>query len=148
MVIFHRNFSLIEVSDVKETVKESVTYGAFDLANALAEKNFDRVLEIARDYLDKGTSVQELLGSVHWQVRRLYLAKQLLEDKVDRKTFASTIRIGNYFVDGFIKKLGEFEKTQLELALSRLTDLDAHIKTGKVDPIIGLEKYFAEVSRV
>jgi len=142
LVLYTGDRKMITEEDVGEIVPEALSYGSFDLVNALVSKQFDRVLEIFRDALDHGASPGDLMGLIHWQLKRLYEAKRFLLGGTSREVISKKLRIGSYFLNNFLRDVNRFNLADIEKAIEQLALLDFSIKTGKVEGKIGLEKYF------
>jgi DNA polymerase III delta subunit len=145
LILFAGDKGEITENDVRTVVAESISYGSFDLANALVAKQSDRVLEIFRDATEHGISPQDIMGMVHWQLRRVFEAKVMLFHGRSREDIRKELRIGPSFLDGFISTIQRFDMAAIEKAIRGLTDLDYAIKTGKSDVQLGLERYFLEL---
>lgn len=145
LVLYCAGKSAITEDDIKAVVSESVSYGSYDLVNALLAKQCDRVLEIFRDATECGMSHQDIMGMVHWQLRRVYEAKMMLVHGSSRADIRKELRIGASFIDNFIYTIQQFELCDIERAVRGLADLDCAIKTGKSDAVLGFERYFLEL---
>lgn len=138
----------VTVDDVCAVVRDVLSYDNFTLANAMVARQFDRVLAIVRDSIVSGMSVQDIMGMVRWQLRRMYEAKCLYMQGERSGAIAKQLRIGPSFIDGFMKNLNTFQLRDVERAIEYLTRLDYEIKTGKIDADIGIETYFIELVMV
>ncbi|GAB4408231.1 MAG: hypothetical protein OHK0032_03620 [Thermodesulfovibrionales bacterium] len=63
---------LIDVQDIREIVRGSSDYDAFDLVNALRERDAGRVFRIARTLLET-QEPYSLIGAINWHYGRLSL---------------------------------------------------------------------------
>jgi DNA polymerase-3 subunit delta len=145
LILFAGDRGEITENDVRTVVVESISYGSFDLTNALVAKQGDRVLEIFRDATEHGIAPQDIMGMVHWQLRRVFEAKVMLFHGRSREDIRKELRIGAPFIDEFICTIQRFDMPAIEKAIRGLTDLDYAIKTGKSDVLLGLERYFLEL---
>jgi len=136
----------VNEGDVKTIVPETISYGSFDLVNALISRQFDRVLEIFRDSVEHGHSIHDVMGLIHWQLRRVYEAKLKLLAGENPQVIGKELRIGSFFLNNFLKDVNRFDLLQIEKALEELASLDDSIKTGKVTGSMAIEKYFVEMA--
>ncbi|MBN1493376.1 MAG: DNA polymerase III subunit delta [Candidatus Omnitrophica bacterium] len=144
LLLYTAHKELITDDDVKTVVSESISYGNYDLVNALVARQCDRMLEIFRDATENGMSPQDIMGMINWQLRRVYEAKIMLNNGNSRTEISKQLRIGHSFIDSFIHMIQKFDTSDIEKAIRNLAELDCAIKTGQSDALLGLEKYFME----
>lgn len=117
----------VTVSDV-ETLR-GIEPGAsvFDLAMAIGALDRGRVLAILARNLEAGEAPLRMLGSLAWQYRRLWKAKDLLKQGGREVEAARMLRMDPSRVRGF---LGQFSDTHLGEALRLFLEVDAKLKGG------------------
>ncbi len=80
------NTSLIDMDDLKGMVYAGAEYSAFDLVNALRNKNKREVFRIFEN-VNKNTEPQMLLGALNWQYANLRSRSQGREEKFFNRIF-------------------------------------------------------------
>lgn len=134
--------------DVTALVAESLAYGDFDLVNALVSRDFNRALAIFRDMTETGSSVQEIMGVVLWQLKRIYRAQRMMMRQVPKQEIARALRIGPSFITAFLHNIKKFPYEHIIRAITQLAELDNAVKTGRVDEEAGLEAFFVRLTTV
>jgi len=110
----------------------------FDLTLAIAAGHRGRVLSILARNLDAGEAPLRILGSLAWQYRRLWKAKELLAGGGREGEVAGILRMDPMKVRSF---LGRFSDDHLQAALLLFFEADGQLKGGSnVHPKIVIER--------
>ncbi|HKP00016.1 MAG TPA: DNA polymerase III subunit delta [Nitrospiraceae bacterium] len=99
----------------------------FDLTLAIGESNRGRVLAILARNLEAGEAPLRVLGSLAWQYRRLWKAKEVLQQGGREGEVARTLRMDPSKVRAFLE---QFPDLHLHAALRLFLDADAKLKGG------------------
>jgi DNA polymerase-3 subunit delta len=99
----------------------------FDLTLAIGESNRGRVLAILARNLEAGEAPLRVLGSLAWQYRRLWKAKEVLQQGGREGEVARTLRMDPSKVRAFLE---QFPDLHLHEALRLFLDADAKLKGG------------------
>jgi len=99
----------------------------FDLTVAIGGRNRGRVLSILARNLEAGEAPLRILGSLAWQFRRLWKAKEALQQGGREGETARTLRMDPSQVRTF---LARFTNIHLQEALRLCFDVDAKLKGG------------------
>jgi len=99
----------------------------FDLTLAIGESNRGRVLAILARNLEAGEAPLRILGSLAWQYRRLWKAKEVLQQGGREGEVARTLRMDPSKVRAFLE---QFPDLHLHEALRLFLDADAKLKGG------------------
>lgn len=113
----------------------------FKLTNALVDREPARALKVFRDLMEfAGTDFFSLVGILHWQLRQLWQAAQLLTAGITEREIGSKLRMP----PNRLSALRRFSVTQLESAVEALYQIDRKSKTGQMEGIAGLEAWLLE----
>jgi DNA polymerase III subunit delta len=99
----------------------------FDLAAAIGERRHGAALRILARNLEAGEAPLRILGSLAWQYRRLWKAKELLQGSGREGEAARLLRIDYSQVRPF---LGNFAEVHLRDALAQCLITDGKLKGG------------------
>jgi len=117
----------------------------FQMINSLAERKTGRALSVLKEVLNQDeVDLVGILGALHWQIRRLWVASVLEAEGVPTGTILEKCRISERQVPFFNRQLRNFSQGQLERILEGLFQLDWQLKTGKVDGLIALESWILQ----
>ena len=99
----------------------------FDLTLAIAEGHHGRTLTILARNLEGGEAPLRILGSLVWQYRRLWKAKELLAQQGREGEVARVLRMDTWKVRSF---LNQFSESHLQAALRLCFEADEKLKGG------------------
>ncbi len=99
----------------------------FDLTLAIAEGRHGRTLAILARNLESGEAPLRILGSLAWQYRRLWKAKELLVQNGREGEVARTLRMDPWKVRPFLNR---FSEPHLQAALHLCFEADEKLKGG------------------
>ena len=117
----------------------------FDLCQALAARETAKALRLLREWLDEESEDEtKLVGLLHWQIRRLWLAKVLLEKGENPNQVFKKCKIPPYQTSSFMQQLQFFSREKIEQIAEDLFRLDGKLKTGQLDPAAALEAWLVQ----
>ncbi len=101
------------------------------LAEVLETRNLNLSLKIIEELLEEGEEPIRILFRLYWVMRRLLLAKSLLEeDKADAAQIRRALRLHNYFDRNFFINLKKFSLGELKVSIELLMKADLELKTS------------------
>jgi DNA polymerase III delta subunit len=119
----------------------------FRLTDAIAAQNSNQALSLLKQFLDENDKdLISLLGLLHWQIRRFWQARVLLDEGANESTLLRKCRISPKQAPYFMRQVRIFSRQKLEKALEGLFRLDWELKTGQVEGIIGLESWIVQLT--
>jgi DNA polymerase-3 subunit delta len=116
------------------TLKDSI----WDLIDALNDKNRKQPIDILENLLDQREDPIFILSMIVRNTRSLLLCKSLLEKGKKNKEIASVIGIPPFTVPSIAKKARNTDYGKLKRLYHRLTNLDYQVKTGQIEPKLGI----------
>ncbi|MCB9800304.1 MAG: DNA polymerase III subunit delta [Candidatus Omnitrophica bacterium] len=147
LILFAGSEDVITLRMVEMFEENWAQTDAFKLTDALAAKNTAQALKCLNEIIDENTQdVLSLMGLLHWQFRRLWQAKVMLERGVSQNETFSKCRVSPRQSSFFLRHLKNFTRSQLEKALDGLFDLDWGIKTGRAEGPSALESWVVRVT--
>lgn len=102
----------------------------FDLASAIAWQDRFRVLRIMNRNLEMGEAPLRMLGSLAWQYRQIWKAKDRLKRGSGEGETARMLRLPPFKVKEF---LGRFSEAHLHSAFRLFTEADSKLKGGSAN---------------
>lgn len=113
----------------------------FKLTNALVDRDPAKAIGVFRDLMEfYEADLFSLIGILHWQLRQLWQAAQLLAAGISDREISSKLRMPPHRLN----VLKRFPLVRLESALEALYQIDRKSKTGQVDGVSGLEAWLLE----
>lgn len=128
--------------DVAAFVKKEAPYGPFELGDAISARDSEKALKICRYLFEQvGRDIPELIGIIHWQMRRLFETKQHLAKGVNERNLASMMGLPPFVVGRLVASAKRFSAKELRDACDELFRLDWKSKTGRANAFSGLEEF-------
>jgi DNA polymerase-3 subunit delta len=135
----------VNVEDVDLLCTTETLPDVWKMTDALGEGNTRKALAVMHTLLE----VQEPLSLFAMVVRQFRLLLQVREAKDKGGGYGDATsdvrRLTGYPLSKLESQAGRFSPQRLEVIYHRLLELDKAMKTGQIDPRIGLEVFVAEV---
>lgn len=138
--------AVIEASDIEKITKEFLQYDPFELTEAIAQKNMVRAIKIFNFFYELSDDLTSIVGLIHWQLKRIWQAKKILERGGGKEDILKILRISPYRLGAFLAQSKQFDLPRLEKLLGELWQIDWNSKTGQLDAKIALETLLAQVA--
>lgn len=138
--------SIITYELVEKLVPNSREISNFELTDYVLNKNRVRALQILNKILNDGAEPLMLLGLIANNFRRLFLAKELMRQGIERKDVARTIGLPFHKQEEFLATARRADAEKLSWSLKRIAQADLAIKTSKATPRMQIEMLVTELS--
>ena len=126
--------SIITFEMVEQLVPNSRELSNFELTDYLLNKNRQRALQILKKILDDGAEPLMLLGLIANNFHRLFLAKELMRNGVERNEVARALRLPYGKQEDFLANARRADAAKLSWIMKRISESDLAIKTSKATP--------------
>ena len=112
----------------------------FMLTNAIEEKNLKYSLFIVEQMLKTGESAIGLLSTISGVIRKMLMAKSLMEEKnYTSQDALNYVRVYSYFQYKYAANLSKYSLVHLKKCLKEILKTDIALKTGKTDDKSAIE---------
>ena len=119
----------------------------FTLTDAIAgQKKGEALIFLRRFVEENGTDLISLIGLLHWQLRRFWQARVLLDEGKAEENVLKKCGVSVRQAPFFMRQLKAFSRRKLERAVEGLFQLDWKIKTGRVEGIPAFESWLVETA--
>lgn len=115
---------------VESLVANSRELTNFALTDQLVAKNKSKSLEILRKILDDGAEPLMLLGLIAHNFRRLFMAKELMRQGVERTDVVRIMKLHPKYHEDFLLTARRSEEKYLKRTIQKLAQTDLAIKTS------------------
>lgn len=135
--------------DIVTFVKKEAPYGPFELGDALSARDTEKALKICRYLFEYvGRDIPELIGIIHWQMRRLWEVKQFLAKGGNERSLPAVLGLPPFVAGKLAASAKRFTVKELRDACEELFRLDWKSKTGRVNAFSGLEEFLLRRTNV
>lgn len=138
LIVYKKNTEIID-SDIDLLVKAKLDTNIFNFIDAIGSKDKSRALNLLHDQLESGENIQYLLSMLNYQFRNLLTIKELTENGFNQNNMSQQVKMHPYVIKKTIQQGSQYNLESLKIIYQKLLDLDAAIKTGKIDAILGLD---------
>ena len=119
----------------------------FTLTDAIASRKTGKALVLLKELLEENNGdIFSLLGLLHWQIRRFWQARVLLDEGKPEGAFLKKCRVSPRQAPFFKRQLQAFSRLKLEKALEGLFQMDWKVKTGQTNGPLALEQWVVNVT--
>lgn len=135
---------VVDADDVSAIIYNGRKQTIFELTESMACKDTASALRILARLLVLGEDFARIISLLAWQLKRLCLAKRIMNDCKDdfqqsAKRLQSELKVNRYFLDKFIKQVGSYTERDLLYKYGLLTEADVEVKTSGIEPKLILE---------
>lgn len=138
--LFKINDKVINEEDLVITVK-NINDNIFDFVEYYINKNTEKSLELYQNLMLKNYEPIAIIALLANQIRLMYQVKVLYTKGNSNDDMAKILEVHPYRVKLALEKGRTYSKETLINLLESLANLDLKIKTGQIEPEIGLELF-------
>jgi DNA polymerase-3 subunit delta len=125
----------VDSETVEAITVSDVEARAYELADALIERDRERALRLAEDLRERGVEIMHVLFAMLRQLRQARQASAMLEAGQSTQAIQSALRVPPWIAKQITAQARRADAAQLERALDDLAELDWAVRgAGDVDP--------------
>jgi len=144
-LVLYSERSEIDETQVRDLTKAFLHYEPFDLTDALIRGDISEALKIFNFFYELSDDLTQITGLIHWQLKRIWQAKQILAHGPNQAELAKTLRIPPFRMAPFLKQVERFEIKRVERLLHLLWQFDWDAKRGAVNERAAMETFLAKI---
>ena len=118
----------------------------FKLTNAIIDRKRSDALMFLTELLSSDQEMGSVLGVLHWQLRRFWKGKVLLEEGLSEDAMLKKCGVSPRQAHFFLRQIRNLSRERLEKALQQLLELDCRQKTGQAEGTELLEAWAIRVT--
>jgi DNA polymerase-3 subunit delta len=141
LCLYAGNGGTIGSDTVEKLVARSTEQNIFALVENIANLRLEQALIIFYDLLKQREEPIKIAALITRQFRIILQVKELTSQSYSQAQIASQLGLHPYAVKIAGEQARKFKSDDLKKILSRLAELDYHMKTGRIDKVLGLELF-------
>ncbi len=139
-IINFRNKELIKKEHIQLLIKPKIETDIFRTIEAIAKQDNKTALSLIEKHLEKGDSPLYLLSMINFQFRNMLIVKDFMEHHKPYNVILKKSGLHPFVVRKSYEHCSKFSFSELKKIYQEIFEIDLDIKTGKIDPIIALER--------
>ncbi len=129
----------ISIEDVTFMSKIGVETNIFKTVDAIGEKEREKALFLFYDHLQKGDNPLYLFSMIVYQFRNLIVVSDLMRRNVSYEEMKQRSGLHPFVFKKTYHQVKKFSFSELQDIYSKLSLTDRKIKTGQIDPVLGIQ---------
>ena len=139
LVCYAMDRNEITEEDINAVCANYLTSRIFAMTDAISSQDQRKAIELYYDLLALKEPPAKILALITKQFNRMLQIKEMTDNRRDRGTIASAVKIAPFLVGKYQNWAGSFSMEQLKDALEMCAMNDEAVKTGKLDYVISVE---------
>lgn len=136
----------IRLEDVQEVCSNQAENQIFEMLDAIGNQNREKALTLYHDLLTLREPAMRILYLLTRQIHILLQVSEMTRLNMDNGSMASKAGIPPFTVGKYKSQIGHFSYSELVGMLEKCQDVDAGIKRGRYQDVIGVELLIVEFS--
>lgn len=145
IILYYSQPCYIKKEDVEKIVSKSINQNNFLFVDTLIEGNLEKSLELLKDLKTMKIEPTILLALIARDIRIMLNIKKLLEQNKREYEILSELKLMDWQLEKYLKKIFPYKVKELEEWLIKLTNIDLKIKSGKIDKYYALELLILDI---
>jgi len=137
---------VITTADVETICTRKIEDRIFDMIRAITQKNQQKALELYTDLLSLKESPSRIVYLITQKFNQLFQLKELRGQGIAREEMAEKLHIPSFALNKYMVQCGKYTKEELLRIVENCVDMEEKIKTGLVNPQIGVELLIVKCS--
>jgi DNA polymerase-3 subunit delta len=134
----------VDVRHVAELTGHTRSWAVWALTDALGSRDVAAALRVLEDLLREGESPEKLVGTLNWQIDRLWRGKVLVERGGTQHDVMRELHVAPRFAGTLMEQIGRFTVDDLARISRRLLRADVELKSTPTDTRTALERFLVE----
>lgn len=137
---------MITTNDIEDLIGKSVANTAFELMDAISEKNANKALCILSNLTKDSKKVYEIVGTLGWHFKNMLKAKKMLEGRFSQSQIGKELNIYPSRLGKFFNQVKNFKKEEITRGFEFILRTDEQLKTSGKKPALSLELLVIKLS--
>lgn len=135
----------ISINDINMLVAKDYDENVFDLVNAIAKRDNNKIFEIYYRIVKSEKDIVGLLAGISSQLRLLYCVKLLNDDRISVNEISKMLNVKFRAVTIALENCCNFSYKKLIMLLNDLSDLDYKIKSSDISSSLAFEMFLLKI---
>ncbi len=146
LTMYNLDEEIITQESVNAICTRTIENKIFELVGAMGQNRRERALLLYHDMLTAKEPPGRILFMLIRQFRFVLQSKLLSQKGLSERDIAGRIKVAPFVVRECLRQGKHMSVERLKVALGDCLEADSHIKTGRLDPKIGVEMIIMKYS--
>lgn len=128
----------IDIKILDQTVADTLETDIWKLMDYINQSNTQAITETLEKLLEYKTDPNYIIAMIARNLRIAIQTKYLIDINTPEKSIASILKLPPFAIYPVIKSVRSINKKKILLQYQKLSSLDTEIKTGRIEPTLGL----------
>lgn len=132
------------INDIKMLLTKNTDSKIYELTSAILERDKNKIMGLYNELLKSSEDSIRIINSIAYKFEELLYVKDLVNNNYQAMDIAKYFRVSQGRAYHMIKDSKKVSYEALRKNISRLSDLDYKVKSGLINPKLGLEMYLLD----
>lgn len=144
-LIAFKNGEIITKKDVEELCVSNIDLNIFETIEAIAKKDKKKALKLISDHLEKGENEIRILSMINYQFRNLIKIRNLMDENKNFYQIQKVSKLHPFVLKKTFPIARNFSMQELKNIYGKILETDFELKTGKMEPRLGIEIFVSSI---
>ena len=135
----------IKATDVENLCEANINPNIFSTIEATSKKDKKTALKLISKHVESGENEIKILTMIAYQFRNLLKIRSLVDKNENIWQIQKIAKMHPFVVKKNLPLAQNFKMKELKEIYKKIFDLDLKIKTGKIEPKMGIELFIADL---
>ncbi len=135
----------ITEDDVVALTSLNIDTDIYKFVDHIIQKNKSEAMQMYTEMMKRGEKPTHIIALLASKFRLMYQACELTRSGYSQQDISSTLGVHTYPVKLAIQSGLRYDRKKLLKYMQQLANLDIEIKTGKIEPVLGLQLFILDI---
>jgi len=145
ILLFKQEEKKINLEDIDLLIRPNLETNIFQTIDQLVKGDKKHFLNMIHTHLSQGDEAIYLFSMIVFQLRNLLIIKELLKNPSQKELVLKSLKINPFVARKIASFSGNIDQNKLKNLYQRVFQIDSKIKTGEIEPVLGLDLFISEI---
>ena len=135
----------VEQKDIVDLVSDQDDSVIFAIFDSIIKSDITRALNIVSTLIQSGGSTISIILTIHRQLRRLVIARDLLDSGIRQKQIGTILKLSEYPLKKTLEQLRSFSENDVKRWYAALYEIDSKIKGTDISSLQALDYFITQL---
>ena len=135
----------VEQKDIVDLVSDQDDSVIFAIFDSIIKSDITRALNIVSTLIQSGGSTISIILTIHRQLRRLVIARDLLNSGIRQNQIGTILKLSEYPLKKTLEQLRSFSENDVKRWYAALYEIDSKIKGTDISSLQALDYFITQL---